>query len=122
MAVPFDPRRLEATGAQVPVGENVMQLRGGAAQYSLSDNGVLAYVQGFSAYSVQVTGNVQAVQSTLVWVDRKGTEQPVAAPPRSYRNPRLSPDARRIAINVEEPGIQLWMYDLTRETLCAINV
>ena len=32
---------------------------------------------------------------TLVWVDRTGKEEPIAAPPRAYEHPRLSPDGKR---------------------------
>jgi hypothetical protein len=86
MAVPFDPQRLELTGTAVPVVEGVMQSAvSGAAQYSLSATGSLVYVPG----------SIQADQRRLVWVTRNGAEQPIAAPARAYRIPRLSPDGRR---------------------------
>ena len=47
MAVPFDPQRLEVTGAAVPVVEGVLQSTfSGAAQYSISSTGSLVYVSG----------------------------------------------------------------------------
>ena len=47
MAVPFDPQRLTATGAAVPVVEGVLQSPlTGAAQYSFSTTGSLVYVPG----------------------------------------------------------------------------
>ena len=71
MAVPFDPQRLQVTGAAVPVVEGVLQSpASGAAQYSISATGSLVYIPG----------GVQATQSKLVWVSRNGTEQPLAAP------------------------------------------
>lgn len=48
MAVPFDLRRLEVTGGAAPVVEGVRRSApsvGGAAQYGLSNTGVLAYVR-----------------------------------------------------------------------------
>ncbi|HEX9111607.1 MAG TPA: protein kinase [Terriglobales bacterium] len=46
-----------------------------------------------------------------------GAEQPVAAPARAYVFPRLSPDGRRIAVTIQGQDVQLWLYDLSRETL-----
>jgi Tol biopolymer transport system component len=107
MAVPFDPQRLEVTGAAVPVVDGVLQSPYyGDAQYSLSTTGSLVYVPAA----------LQATQRTLVWVSRNGAEQPLAAPARPYRNPALSPDGLRVAVQIGlEP--QLWLYDFSRETL-----
>jgi len=108
MAVPFDPQRLEVVGAAVPVVEGVLQSRTtGAAQYSLSATGSLVYV----------TGGVQEDQHRLVWVNRNGAEQPVAAPAHAYMFPRLSPDGHRVSVVISEQGVQVWLYDLSRETL-----
>jgi eukaryotic-like serine/threonine-protein kinase len=108
LAVPFDPQRLEVLGTAVPVVEGVLQSRTtGAAQYSFSATGSLVYV----------TGSVQEDQRRLVWVNRNGAEQPVAAPARAYMFPRLSPDARRVAVAIAEQEVHVWLYDLSRETL-----
>ena len=70
MAAPFDPRRLEVTGASVPVVESILQSpTSGVAQYSVSANGSLVYVPG----------GLRSPMSRLVWVDRKGAEQPLPA-------------------------------------------
>jgi eukaryotic-like serine/threonine-protein kinase len=107
MAVPFDPQRLSVAGAAVPVVKGVLQSSGGAAQYSISSTGSLVYVPG----------NVQSRQSRLVWVDRNGAEQPLAAPANAYLGPQLSPDGRRVAVGITESESQIWLYDLYRETL-----
>jgi eukaryotic-like serine/threonine-protein kinase len=65
--------------------------------------------------------SAQRSQSTLVWVSRAGVEQPLAAPPHVYREPRLSPDGRTIAIVTLEDGLQIWLFDLGRETLSRIT-
>ena len=36
----------------------------------------------------------------LVWVDRRGQEQPLALEPRAYNHPRISPEGRRLAAQV----------------------
>jgi Tol biopolymer transport system component len=111
MAVPFDPQRLTVTGAAVPVLEGVLQSNSGAAQYSLSATGSLVYVPG----------GVQPTQRRLVWVDRKGIEQPLPAPPHAYRFPRFSPDGQRVAVTIEEPEENVWIYDLARDTLTRLT-
>jgi Tol biopolymer transport system component len=108
MAVPFDPQRLAVVGDAVPVVEGVLQSpTTGDAQYSVSATGSLVYVPG----------GVQATPLRLVWVNRNGAEQPVAAPARAYQNPRLSPDGQRLAVTITEQEAQTWLYDLSRETL-----
>jgi eukaryotic-like serine/threonine-protein kinase len=108
MAVPFDPQRLAVAGAGVPVVEGVQQSPStGAAQYSFSATGSMVYV----------SGGVQSAQRRLFWVNRNGAEQPLAAPVRAYRGPRLSHDGRRVAVSLEERETQVWLYDLFRETL-----
>ncbi len=107
MAVPFDPHRLEVTGTAVLLVEDVLQSPStGAAQYSFSATGSLVYIPG----------GLQAAQRRLVWVNRNGSKQPVAAAARAYRGPCLSPDGRRVAVAIEEQETQVWVYDLARET------
>jgi eukaryotic-like serine/threonine-protein kinase len=107
MAVPFDPQRLQITGAAVPVVQGVLRSPvTGGDQYSISATGSLAYVSG-TAQSTQ----------TLTWVSRNGAEQPLAAAGHVYIYPRLSPDGRRVAVTIAEQEGQVWLYDLARETL-----
>jgi Tol biopolymer transport system component len=106
MATPLDPQRLAITGAAVPVIAGVL-----SGQYSFSNTGSLAYVPG----------TVEARQLKLVWVDRKGTEQPVPAPPHNYAILRLSPDGQHVATGIEEADNQIWIYDLSRDTLTRLT-
>jgi Tol biopolymer transport system component/predicted Ser/Thr protein kinase len=107
MAVPFDSQRLAVTGAAVPVVEGVLQSpASGAAQYSVSATGSLVYVPG----------GTLGVQSKMVWVNRNGAEQPLAAPAHAYFAPRFSPDGRRAAVAITELEANIWLYDL-RDTL-----
>jgi eukaryotic-like serine/threonine-protein kinase len=112
MAAPFNDQRLQLTGASVPVLEDVLQFPGtGAAQYSISATGSLVYI----------SGSVRALSRKLVWVSRNGVEQSIAAPPRVYYYPRLSPDGRRIAVEVVEQEQLLWLYDFARDTLSPLT-
>ena len=112
MAVPFDPQRLAVTGPPVAVIERVLQSTvSGVAQYSFSSIGSVVYIPG----------GIQSAQSQLVWVTRNGAAQPLAAPVRAYRGPRLSPDGRRVAVAIEEQESQTWLYDLSKETLTRLT-
>jgi serine/threonine-protein kinase len=112
LAVPFDVQRLAVTGTAAPVIEGVLQSRtSGTAQYSVSTSGSLVYVPG----------GVLADQRTLVWVDRSGKEQPLEVPVRAYLFPRISPDGKRVVATIAEDATQVWLYDLTRETLTRLT-
>ncbi len=108
MAAPFDARRLALTGVAVPALEGVMQFNSsGAAQYSLSSTGTLVYL----------AGGLVLGQSRLVWVSRNGEEKPLPAVPHNYVFPRLSPDGRRVAVEILEQEEQTWVYDVPRDHL-----
>jgi len=70
---------------------------------------------------VYVTGGVQEDRRRLVWVNRNGAEQPVAAPARAFMFVRLSPDARRVAASIADnrtckSGCMISRGDVTRFT------
>ena len=50
----------------------------------------------------------------MVWVDRQGREEPIAAPPRSYNYPRLSPDGSRVAIDMRDQEQDVWIWETSR--------
>ena len=105
MAVPFDVARLEAVDRQpVIVGEGVLE-NAEVAAYAASDTGVLAWLPG-RPYSFE---------TSLVWVDRRGSPTPVPIQARAYQNPRLSPDAKQVAYSVKEGQVDLWVYDFVRD-------
>jgi serine/threonine-protein kinase len=114
MAVPFDLARLEVTGTAAPVLEGVMSSTSGfgAGQFTFSNNGSLAYVPG---------GATTTIERTLVWVDRKGTEQALPAPAQTYDHPQLSPDGRQLALTIAAQKNDIWIYDLSRGTLTRLT-
>jgi serine/threonine-protein kinase len=111
MAAPFDAQRLALTGVAVPILKGMVQSAPGAAQYSISSTGTLVYLAGEPIDS----------QSRLVWVGRNGEEQPLPAAPRSYTYPRLSPDGRRVVVGIAEQERQIWVYDVSRDTLSRLT-
>jgi serine/threonine-protein kinase len=97
----------------VAVVEGVLMSRNtGAAYYSLSETGTLAYVPG-----VAVDGERQ-----LVWVDRQGKETPLPLPPRSYLYPHLSPDGKQLALEIEGPSHDFYLYDFARGVLTKMTL
>ena len=114
MAAAFDLDRLEVTGPPVAIVKGVMQSTNitGAAFFGFSELGWLVYVPG--------TG--KASEQTLVWVDRKGEEQPLPVPPQPYRAPSLSPDGQRLAVHLDQ-GFQadIWVYDIPRGALTRLT-
>jgi Tol biopolymer transport system component len=111
LAQPFDADRLELKGDAIPITEGVQFNAANAkAAVTVSANGVLAYRLVPSA-----------AQNKLVWVDRKGAELPLAAPPHAYRNPRLSPDGQRVAVTIDELGTQEWLLDIGRGALTRLT-
>jgi len=113
MVVPFNLAALEVTGDSVQVVQGVRQTPSSYVDYAISDNGTLIYVPSTS------TGGLDR---TLVWVDREGQEEPLAAEPQGYDFPRISPDGSRLAISVNESGgADVWIYDLEREILTRLT-
>ena len=116
MAVPFKLQSQQVTGSPVALIEGVMQAvnapnlgdETGAGQFAVSAVGTLVYAIG---------GIGPVVQRSLVWVDRTGRVQPVAASAGAFLNPRLSPDGRRIAVTVRRGATRasdVWVYDAER--------
>ncbi len=111
-AVGFDLDRLEVTTNPVPVLDGVVTRNSGAADFGLSRDGSLIYVPGADA---------GAAAAGLVWVDRDGTEEALPAPSRAYRTPRISPDGTRVALGVRDEEDDVWVLDLSRETLTRLT-
>jgi serine/threonine-protein kinase len=109
-AAPFDLARLELTGPAVPLVQGVRtEASLGAAQFTFSANGTLAYVPG------------GPILAKLVWVDRKGSAESIPMPPRIYGAFKLSPDGRRIAMQVNGPDPDIWVYEFARGTFVRLT-
>ena len=111
LAVPFDVDELAVMGSAVALVEGVKTggTASGAAQFSVSDTGTLVYQPGSEE------------SRTLVWVDREGREEAIAAEPRGYTNPRISPDGSRVALDLRERETDIWIWNFARETLTRLT-
>jgi serine/threonine protein kinase/Tol biopolymer transport system component len=113
-AAPFDPVALEIRGAAVPVLADVAN-EGliGTGQYDVSESGSLVYRRSAGGSSAE-----RVVQ----WVDAAGRRTTTSARPAVYRDIRVSPDGRWIALSIVNSGQQdLWLYDTTRETMTRLT-
>jgi serine/threonine-protein kinase len=90
MMRPFNVRSLEFTGGPVTVIDGV--LRTGGANYAVSDTGVLAYLPGPAQFE----------QDTVIVYDRNGSVRALPLPRGAYQNPRVSPDGKWLAIEIND--------------------
>ena len=108
LAVRLDPHQLEVSGQPFTVLEGVLMSRNsGVANYDVSASGDLAYFPGA----------VDKGERTLVWVDRNGNPEPLKLSQRAYLHPRISPDMRQLAIEIEGPNHNFYVYDFVRDVL-----
>ncbi|HEX6324079.1 MAG TPA: protein kinase, partial [Vicinamibacterales bacterium] len=105
-AAPFDPGGADRAGTPVAVIDGVRD-----QQFAISAAGVLAYAPATAA----------AADYSLVWVDRQGVATAINDLPRGYEDLNLSPDGRRVAATVEEPGADspahVWLADTSTRTV-----
>ncbi len=112
-ALPFDVKKLEVTGSQMPVLEGLETNAGqGSAQYAVSDTGLLVYLEG---------GN-ELEPFPIVWTDSEGEVETLWAEPGIYGSPQLSPDGDRLAVSVlRGQNWDVWVYDLERDVATRIT-
>ena len=111
VAVPFDPAQLKVTGSPSVVLRGVWESTDGAAQMSVSPLGHIVHIPGGPA----------GHEKTLVWVDRNGIVEPLAAPAQAYSDPRLSPDGRRLVVTITEKSGNVWVYDIPTKTFTQLT-
>jgi len=101
MAQPIDVGRPRLTGPAVPIAEGLEKIGPGAAPFSVSNTGVLAYWTGTGTPISQIT-----------WRARDGTVNGHVGVPGSYTDLALAPDERRIAVGRVDPGKQAAIFVL----------
>jgi Tol biopolymer transport system component/predicted Ser/Thr protein kinase len=103
LAQPFDGKSLRITGDPILVAEQVQYFPQTAnALFSVSESGPLLY-QAESA----------PVLARLVWLDRSGKEIGSLGTPGDQANPRISPDGKRVALNIidhQTGNMDIWIY------------
>jgi WD40 repeat protein len=77
-----------------------------AAQWSVSRDGSVVFWRGPAQPRL---GDLH-----LAWVDRKGAVETLKIPANAYSSPRVSPDGKRLAVQIDdENGSSIWTYDLS---------
>jgi Tol biopolymer transport system component/predicted Ser/Thr protein kinase len=110
MAVPFDRDRLDVTGTPRAVVDGIQyDPASGATQYGVAGNGTLVYQGG------------TAPGTRLMWADTQGVV-PAFPTEQVYYDPRVSPDGRRVAVEVLDDGDDVWVLDLDRGTQTKISL
>jgi eukaryotic-like serine/threonine-protein kinase len=108
LAAPFNANRLSVAGPSVPILQGVVVDPDTATtQVAISRSGSVVYLAGTPA----------PPDSTLVVVDRAGNERPLTGLLRPYEDLALSPDGRFLALTVIGEPLNVWLYDLGRDTL-----
>lgn len=114
-AVAFDPASLQVSRTATPVLAGVAQQTSAGAwggfAYSISDEGTVAYLPAEAA----------AIRRELVWIDRAGREERLAAEPRAYQYPRVSRDGQRVVLDMRDQQNDIWSWDLVRTTLTRVT-
>jgi serine/threonine protein kinase len=104
LAAPFSLKEFKVTkDLQLVVANVDGDLGSGISYFDVSRSGILVYMQGSRAEEMK-----------LVWVDRHGNVDPLPLPPRSYSSPRISPDAKKLAVTVGRlygTDNDIWIYD-----------
>ncbi len=106
-AAAFDSRARKITGAIQSLGVAAQQTRGGTPKLALGGSHALAFVP--------------AQPLTLVRVARNGIVTTLLDPPRSYHSPRVSPDGRHIAFDFSEATRDVWLLDVSDNTLSRLT-
>ncbi|MEX2271617.1 MAG: protein kinase [Vicinamibacterales bacterium] len=93
--IPFDPRRLEITGARRPVVDGIRRSPMGDAHFSVSATGTLVFAPG-------PAGNQSTTMRSLSVMDRTGRLEPLKAATGAWTSPRVSPDGKRLVFGSED--------------------
>lgn len=100
--IAFDAATQEIRGTPVDVLSDQ-----GSSQFAFSRDGSLVYIRAVANDAV----------GTLVWVDREGRETSLGAPTMRYIYPRLSPDGRRVALDVGGANRDIYVWDIERRVM-----
>ncbi len=102
LSVPFDPSKAAVSGSStIAVSAVGYQPSTYWAAFSVAQNGTLVY-----------STSTGAVLSALTWIDRSGKELNRVGDPGVIANPTLSPDGRRVAVDISDQkanNVDVWL-------------
>ena len=111
--VPIDWKKLIATSAPTAVLDGLQPNIGCAVFVAASDDGSLAYVAGGSGGS----------NRAIAWMTRDGQRELLLDKPLTYLNQRVSPDGRRVAVQIASTDTEddVWLYDISTRVLSRLT-
>jgi serine/threonine-protein kinase len=123
-AVAFDPAERAVRGRSVEVLEGLSRVSSrntDAANYAVSDTGTLIVIRGDPDAVVQ-----DDIESTIIWVDREGGEEPFPVRRDDYTTVRISPDATKVAFVIGSnlftgAAPAIWVFDRETEILSLLT-
>ena len=99
--VKFDSRKLKKIGSEKAVNINArIEAPFGRVQMDVSNNGTLVYSPGESL-----------LKSRFVWRYRNGEEQELDIERKQFGQFRLSPDGKKLAVQVGNRNPEIWVYN-----------
>ena len=88
-AVPFDLKRLEVTGPELQVLDQLLVRGGGAVELTVAGDGTVAYVQG-------------SANDHITLVDSDGRSRFLTERPARFNKPQMSPDRLRVVTTMRD--------------------
>jgi Tol biopolymer transport system component/predicted Ser/Thr protein kinase len=115
LAAHFDISRLQVSGTAIPLVEDVAaNTLDGDGRFAVTDApagaGTLVYLAGKPAGKVWQVRLLDSTQS-----------QPLIAAAGAYYNPMFSPDGKRLALEVETQGIDIFVYEIARGAMTRLT-
>jgi len=83
----------------------------GGAQFAAADNGTLVYLPGQNVSDA----------APILWMDQKGQTTPLRTTATNWSNPQFSPDGRRLAMDILDKQVDVWVYEWARDTLTRLT-
>ncbi len=111
MGARFDPAGRRLVSDPVRLVESIARL-GAAAQYDVSADGTLVYLP--------TTGGTEG-RSLLTVIHSSGSRLLLYDVARSYSDPRLSPDGKRMALHLLDQDNDIWILDIARGAMTRLT-
>jgi Tol biopolymer transport system component len=112
-AAPFEARHLRVTGTPQPVTEGIRTGPARVGKLGMAHTGAFVYLAG------------EAISRALGFRGPDGKSQDLPMPKDLYQAARISPDGRRLAVEIRHPGVSfrgdIWIYDLQSGSLLRLT-
>ena len=117
--VRFNPTSLRSQDEPAPLPglDIAVAADNDAADFAIAPSGTLIYLPS----SVASTASLQSTLYALSWIDRTGKRERIGIAPGTFQYPRVSPDGKRVALDVPANNRDIWILDLNRLSLTQLT-